>query len=131
MEAAHGQIDALEQEAAASVPELERQFEQFQTEVEAAETARMAVLTTLDATKAELASLKETTCPRTDLDALQHKFGLTLSEVQRLKREIGELREAATAVPSSDGGPSPEMSTTRRSASSAVTPSIAGAPSRS
>jgi chromosome segregation ATPase len=114
VEAAHGQIDALEQEAAASVPELERQFEQFQTEVEAAETARMAVLTTLDATKAELASLKETTCPRTDLDALQHKFGLTLSEVQRLKREIGELREAATAVPSSDGGPSPELIAVRQ-----------------
>ena len=74
----------------------------------------MAVLTTLDATKAELASLKETTCPRTDLDALQHKFGLTLSEVQRLKREIGELREAATAVPSSDGGPSPELIAVRQ-----------------
>jgi hypothetical protein len=44
------------------VPELERQFEQFQMEVEAAETARAAVLAALDATKAELAALKETTC---------------------------------------------------------------------
>jgi chromosome segregation ATPase len=95
VEAAHGQIDALEQEAAASVPELERQFEQFQMEVEAAETARAAVLATLDATKAELASLRETTCPRADLDALQNKFGLTLSEVQKLKRENSELRDAA------------------------------------
>ena len=99
VEAAHGQIDALEQEAAASVPELERQFEQFQMEVEAAETARAAVLATLDATKAELASLRETTCPRADLDALQNKFGLTLSEVQKLKRENSELRDAApTAI---------------------------------
>ncbi|BBO31406.1 hypothetical protein [Lacipirellula parvula] len=95
VEAAHGQIDALEQEAAASVPELERQFEQFQMEVEAAETARAAVLAHLDATKAELASLRETTCPRADLDALQNKFGLTLSEVQKLKRENSELRDAA------------------------------------
>ena len=114
VEAAHGQIDALEQEAAASVPELERQFEQFQTEVEAAETARMTVLATLDATKAELASLKETTCPRADLDALQHKFGVTLSEVQKLKRENGELREAATAIPGSDSGPSPELIAVRQ-----------------
>lgn len=109
VEAAHGQIDALEQEAAASVPELERQFEQFQTEVEAAETARAGLLATLDATKAELASLRETTCPRADLDALQHKFGVTLSEVQKLKRENGELREAATAAPSGDNGPTPEL----------------------
>ncbi|MBA4106307.1 MAG: hypothetical protein C0485_11160 [Pirellula sp.] len=109
VEAAHGQIDALEQEAAASVPDLERQFEQFQTEVEAAETSRAAVLATLDATKAELATLRETTCPRADLDALQHKFGVTLSEVQKLKRENSELREAAIATPSSDSGPSPEL----------------------
>ena len=109
VEAAHGQIDALEQEAAASVPELERQFEQFQMEVEAAETARAAVLATLDATQAELASLKETTCPRTDLDALQHKFGVTLSEVQKLKRENEELRDAASAMPSGQSGPSPDL----------------------
>lgn len=114
VEAAHGQIDALEQEAAASVPELERQFEQFQTEVEAAEAARMAVLATLDATKAELASLKETTCPRADLDALQHKFGLTLSEVQKLKRENEELRDSASAAPSDISGPSPELLAVRQ-----------------
>jgi len=114
VEAAHGQIDALEQEAAASVPELERQFEQFQTEVEAAETARMAVLATLDATKAELASLKETTCPRADLDALQHKFGVTLSEVQKLKRENSELREAASAASAGNDGPSPELIAVRQ-----------------
>jgi len=114
VEAAHGQIDALEQEAAASVPELERQFEQFQTEVEAAETARIAVLATLDATKAELASLKETTCPRADLDALQHKFGVTLSEVQKLKRENEELRDAASPAPSGNSGPSPELIAARQ-----------------
>lgn len=67
------------------------ELQQFQTEVEAAETARAAVLATLDATQAELASLKATTCPRADLDALQHKFGVTLSEVQKLKRENEEL----------------------------------------
>jgi chromosome segregation ATPase len=106
VEAAHSQIDALEQEAAASVPELERQFEQFQTEVEAAETARAAVLAALDATKSELASLKETTCPRADLDALQNKFGLTLSELQKLKRENAELREAAAAPAGGDAGAS-------------------------
>lgn len=114
VEAAHGQIDALEQEAAASVPELERQFEQFQTEVEAAETARMAVLATLDSTKAELASLKETTCPRADLDALQHKFGLTLSEVQKLKRENEELRDSASATIAGNSGPSPELIAVRQ-----------------
>jgi DNA repair exonuclease SbcCD ATPase subunit len=114
VEAAHGQIDALEQEAAASVPELERQFEQFQTEVEGAETARAAVLATLDATKAELAALKETTCPRADLDALQHKFGVTLSEVQKLKRENSELREAASASSANDGSPSPELIAVRQ-----------------
>ena len=108
VEAAHSQIDALEQEAAASVPELERQFEQFQMEVEAAETARAAVLAALDATQAELAALKETTCPRADLDALQNKFGLTLSEVQKLKRENEELREAVTAAPGATA-PSPEL----------------------
>lgn len=108
VEAAHSQIDALEQEAAASVPELERQFEQFQMEVEAAETARASVLAALDATKAELAALKETTCPRADLDALQHKFGLTLSEVQKLKRENEELREAVTAAPGA-ATPSPDL----------------------
>jgi hypothetical protein len=96
------------------VPELERQFEQFQTEVEAAETARMAVLATLDATKAELASLKETTCPRADLDALQHKFGVTLSEVQKLKRENSELREAASAASAGNDGPSPELIAVRQ-----------------
>ncbi len=114
VEAAHGQIDVLEQEAAASVPELERQFEQFQMEVEAAETARAAVLATLDATQAELASLKATTCPRADLDALQHKFGVTLSEVQKLKRENEELRDATSAMPAGPSGPSPELIAVRQ-----------------
>ncbi|MBL9165286.1 MAG: hypothetical protein JNL18_21340 [Planctomycetaceae bacterium] len=114
VDAAHSQIDALEQEAAASVPELERQFEQFQTEVEAAEEARAAVLATLDATKAELAALRETTCPRADLDALQHKFGVTLSEVQKLKRENSELRDAAAAASTNDGDASPELIAVRQ-----------------
>ncbi|QDT71941.1 coiled-coil domain-containing protein [Lacipirellula limnantheis] len=114
VDAAHSQIDALEQEAAASVPELERQFEQFQTEVEAAEEARAAVLATLDATKAELAALRETTCPRADLDALQHKFGVTLSEVQKLKRENSELRDAAAAGSTNDGAASPELIAVRQ-----------------
>lgn len=114
VDAAHSQIDFLEQEAAASVPELERQFEQFQTEVEAAEEARTALLATLDATKAELASLRETTCPRADLDALQHRFGVTLSEVQKLKRENSELRDAAAAASTNDGAAPPELIAVRQ-----------------
>ena len=114
VESAHGQIDALEQEAAASVPELERQFAEFQTAVEAAERSRTTLLATLDDKTAELAALRETTCPRADLDALQHKFGVTLSEVQKLKRENDDLRDqlqsrpAGVQEPAADG-PSPEL----------------------
>jgi cell division septum initiation protein DivIVA len=39
---------------------------------------------------------------------LQHKFGLTLSEVQKLKRENEELREAVTAAPGATA-PSPDL----------------------
>ena len=108
VESAHAHIDALEQEAAASVPELERQFAEFQAAVDAAEQSRAALMATLDAKTAEITALRETTCPRADLDALQHKFGVTLSEVQKLKRENGELREQLAARPA--GGDQTEPS---------------------
>jgi chromosome segregation ATPase len=62
-----------------------------------------------DAVRLELVDLRESTCPRAELDDLEHKFQLALADVQKLRQENGELREELATRPEASDAESPEL----------------------
>jgi chromosome segregation ATPase len=57
----------------------------------------------------ELVELRESTCPRSELDELDHKFQLVLADVQKLKHENGSLRDELATRPEASDLESPEL----------------------
>lgn len=64
---------------------------------------------TLEEAGGELAALRESTCPRAERDDVQQKFDLALADVQKLKRENGDLRQELASRPESSQTESPEL----------------------
>jgi chromosome segregation ATPase len=89
--------------------ELQASLASAKTEVANATHARNELQTSLDQAQAELAKLRDNTCPRAELADLQQKFDLALADVQKLKRENGQLREDLASRPQSTDQESPEL----------------------
>jgi len=108
LDAAQRQINALE-ETGSAMPALRGELEAAQAEAKTSARARDELQTALEAAQGELTKLRESTRPRAELDDLQHKFDLALADVQKLKRENGDLREQLASRPEATGQESPEL----------------------
>ena len=105
--------------AAAELPALRAACEQFQSDAESGraetESCRQeiaAIAGALDAAQQELAELKTSAAAPTDLaerGELQRKFDLALADVQKLKREVSELRDELSRRPEASDQESPEL----------------------
>jgi DNA repair exonuclease SbcCD ATPase subunit len=103
------QLIATLEEAGGEIAAIKTAKAQAETEA-AAKSALCEELTSVrDRLQAELDELRGGTCPQADLDALQGKFDLSLADVQKLKKENGELREELASRPEASDQESPEL----------------------
>jgi len=105
---AQEQIEAL-RESGSSVPTLRAQLAEAQAEAKDHAKSRGELQAALEAAKAELTQLRDSSSPRTEFEDLQHKFDLALADLQKLKRENAELREELATRPEASGQESPEL----------------------
>jgi chromosome segregation ATPase len=108
LDAARRQITALE-EAGGEVAALKSANERAASEASAQAAAAKELHATIERLQRELADLRESSSPRAELDGLQHKFDLALADLQKLKRENGELREELAVRPKASDQDSPEL----------------------
>ncbi len=123
----HAQLELLQQTVAAlqaEVDEAKRQTSDAQAEAahaqaELSQAQADAARLLADAqaavaqSTATTAALHEASRPAAEFDELQHKFDLALADVQKLKRENGNLREELAARPEAGDDQSCELSAVR------------------
>ena len=108
LEAAQRQIAALE-EVGGELATLKSAKERSESDATAHEAAATELKATVEHLQGDIAEIRATTRPQTDLDALQHKFDLALADVQKLKSENGDLREELASRPEASDQESPEL----------------------
>jgi chromosome segregation ATPase len=108
LDAARRQASALE-EAGGEVAALKSANERAASEASVQAAAAKELHATIERLQRELADLREASSPRAELDDLQHKFDLALADLQKLKRENGELREELAVRPKASDQESPEL----------------------
>jgi hypothetical protein len=109
---AQQQIESLKA-ANVDASDVVRQLDEARKLVESRDQAHRDLQADLSEAKRQLAALRDSTCSRTDLNDLQQKFDLALADIQKLKRENGELRDEVSTRPAASDEESPELVTLR------------------
>jgi chromosome segregation ATPase len=102
------QIAALE-EVGGELATLKSAKERAESEAAAKEAECRELKRNVESLQGELNETRATSRPQADLDSLQHKFDLALADVQKLKRENGDLREELASRPEASDQESPEL----------------------
>ena len=108
LEAAKRQINALE-EVGGELATLKIEKERAESEAASQTAACQELNITIEQLLKDLSEVRESSCPRAELDDLQHKFDLALTDVQKLKRENGDLRDKLASRPEASDQESPEL----------------------
>lgn len=107
-EAAQKQLRSVG-ESEAAIVELQQQLTVAKTDLAEGDRLLEELQGALDSLDAELNELRDSTCPKAELESLQQKFDLALADVQRLKQDNGALQEELAVRPAACEGEPPEL----------------------